>query len=263
MTTSTSKSEDDRTIRRITSIPRRLFAVGDIHGCSRELLSLLKHLEGPLALSNEDLVVFIGDYIDRGVFSKIVVDQLIEFKTKFPSTVFLRGNHEDMFLSYLGLGGYAGEVYLDNGGVQTLESYGIPEHTPPLSVLSLIPEKHRRFYNELEYGVEVAEFLLVHAGIRPGVELDQQNPHDLMWIRAEFTTSEHSLGKTVVFGHTPYEDVLIHLPYKVGIDTGAVYGNMLSCIELVEGDVFQVDFGDTTVKAASLRDRLGSRTTTP
>ena len=244
---------DRRIVRRIESVPKRLFAVGDIHGCSRELLALLTHLEGPLALTQDDLVIFIGDYIDRGLFSKIAIDHLIDFKAKFPSTVFLRGNHEDMFLSYLGIGGYAGEVYLDNGGAQTLESYGVPEHTPPLAVLSLIPEKHRRFFNELEYGVEVAEFLFVHAGIRPGVALERQDPHDLMWIRVDFTTSEHSLGKTVVFGHTPYEDVLIHLPYKIGIDTGAVYGNMLTCVELVEGDLYQVDFGDVVIKAASLR----------
>jgi len=247
-------------VRRIEAIPTRLFAIGDIHGCADELHALLTYIRTTLALGPTDLVIFIGDYIDRGLTSKGVIDLLVEFKEEFPSTVFLRGNHEDMFLSFLGLGGESGDSFLPNGGEQTLASYGIPPETPPLAVLSLLPEKHRRFFTSLEVGVSVAEFLFVHAGVRPGRTINEQDSHDLMWIRVDFTGHTHELGKTVVFGHTPFEDVLIHLPYKIGIDTGLVYGNLLSCVELVEGDLYQVDFGETRVKVASLRHRLGSTT---
>jgi serine/threonine protein phosphatase 1 len=80
-----------------------------------------------------------------------------------------------------------------------------------------------------------------------------------MWVRAEFVRNPHNLGKTVVFGHTPFDDVLLDLPYKIGIDTGVVYGNRLSAVELVQGSLFQVERGDTEVRISSLRDRLDSR----
>jgi serine/threonine protein phosphatase 1 len=260
MTSKVRQEDSAGVVRSIEKRPRRLFAVGDIHGCHRELAFLLNHLESEEKLSSEDLVIFIGDYVDRGTASKLVIDRLIDFKKKFPDTVFLRGNHEDMFLAYMGIAGFGGDVYLSNGGIQTLASYGLPEDIPPFSVLSALPDNHRRFLNELEFGVIVAEFLFVHAGVRPGVPLEQQNAHDLMWIRGEFTTKEHEIGKTVVFGHTPFEDVYVHLPYKIGIDTGLVYGNTLTCIELVEGTLYQVDFAEENVKVASLKDHLGSKT---
>jgi serine/threonine protein phosphatase 1 len=78
-----------------------------------------------------------------------------------------------------------------------------------------------------------------------------------MWIRSEFTTHEHSLGRTVVFGHTPFEDVLLHMPFKIGIDTGAVYGNKLSCVELVDGLLYQVEAGERDIRVHSLTERLG------
>jgi serine/threonine protein phosphatase 1 len=247
-------------IRPIDRRPARLFAIGDIHGCFTELDVLLTHLIDKQGLSQEDQVIFIGDYIDRGPASRAVIARLIDFKKAFPETVFLRGNHEDMLMSFLGLGGHAGQAYLANGGQEFFESYGIQPLAPLSETLAQIPDSHRTFFAELECGVSVAEFVFVHAGLRPTNALELQNIHDLIWIRTEFTTKPHELGKTIVFGHTPYEDVLIHLPYKVGIDTGLVYGNKLSCVELVEGDLYQVDFGEMDVKVASLKDRLGSTT---
>jgi serine/threonine protein phosphatase 1 len=248
-----------RAVRVIETTPSRLFAIGDIHGCLSELDVLLAYLEQERALSGKDQVVFMGDFIDRGPASKGVLARLITFREKFPATVFLRGNHEDMLLSYLGLGGFGGDIYLDNGGLQTIESYGWSAELSPLELLPLFPADQREFLLGLEVGVQLAEFLFVHAGVRPSVPLANQSGHDLMWIRSEFTKGTHDLGLTVVFGHTPYEDVFVHLPYKIGVDTGLVYGNMLTCIELVEGELLQVDFADSSVKVASLRDRLGSR----
>ena len=113
-------------------------------------------------------------------------------------------------------------------------------------------------FKGLELGVMLAEFVFVHAGINPRVPLEQQSSHDVMWIRGDFTHAPHSVGKTVVFGHTPFEDVLLHLPYKIGIDTGLVFGNRLSVVELVHGQLYQIEQGETKVKSFSLRDRLGS-----
>jgi serine/threonine protein phosphatase 1 len=105
-------------------------------------------------------------------------------------------------------------------------------------------------------GVQVGEFVFVHAGVSPARSFDDQSEEDLMWIRQEFVQSEHNLGKTVVFGHTPFEDVLLNLPYKIGIDTGLVYGNKLSAVELVHGELLQIDRGDSSVRVSSLQERL-------
>ena len=238
--------------------PPRLFAFGDIHGCNSELRTLLESLRSQHRASKADQFVFIGDYIDRGPDSKGVIDTLIAWREDFPKTVFLKGNHEDMLLGFLGMGGSSGEVYLVNGGAEFFKSYGI-EPTGPLSeVAKSLPREHLRFFTSLELGVCIGEFLFVHAGIHPARAVEEQRPHDLMWIRGDFIPVEHKLGKTVVFGHTPFADVMLHMPYKIGIDTGLVYGNLLSAVELVEGTVFQVDRGGDQVTVSSLRDRLNS-----
>lgn len=238
--------------------PTRLFAFGDIHGCKSELTVLLESLRFHHHVTKADQFVFIGDYIDRGPDSKGVIDTLLAWKAEFPRTIFLKGNHEDMLLSFLGMGGSSGEVYLVNGGAEFFKSYGI-EPTGPLSeVAKSLPKEHLQFFASLEIGVSIGEFLFVHAGVNPARELHAQKPHDLMWIRGEFIPVEHNVGKTVVFGHTPFADVMLHMPYKIGIDTGLVYGNLLSAVELVEGTVFQVDRGGDQVTVSSLTDRLNS-----
>ncbi len=182
----------------------------------------------------DDEIVFIGDYIDRGPDSRGVVDAVLEFKLKFPKTVFLRGNHEDLFLDYLKEEGkYPKGVFLMNGGYKTLESYGIDQREGPL----LISPLHMEFFEKLVYRHESRDFVFVHAGVRPGVSLDEQTDHDMIWIRQEFFDSEEDFEKPVVFGHTPMPDVLDFLPRMLGIDTGAAYGGMLTCVQLEERQV--------------------------
>jgi serine/threonine protein phosphatase 1 len=253
-----AKGSDVAEIRVVTEVSPRVFAFGDIHGCNAELNVLLESLRSQHNATKADQFVFIGDYIDRGPDSKGVIDTLLAWKEEFPKTIFLKGNHEDMLLSFLGMGGSSGQVYLVNGGAEFFKSYGI-ETTGPLSeVAKSLPREHLRFLTSLELGVSIGEFLFVHAGINPLFELGAQKPHDLMWIRGEFIPVEHKLGKTVVFGHTPFADVMLHMPFKIGIDTGLVYGNLLSAVELVEGTVLQVDRGGDQVSVSSLRDRLNS-----
>ena len=246
-------------IRELAERPKRVFAVGDIHGHAAELDILLEHLIGTKHVSSDDLIVFVGDYIDRGPHSKQVIDRLVELRRTWPQTVFLRGNHEDMLLSFLGLGGEGGEFYLRNGGAQFFASYGLEPAGSLVELRAALPAEHVQFLTSLEYGVILAEFLFVHAGVAPKKKLSQQTCSDLLWIRKEFIQAPHRVGKTVVFGHTAFNQIHVDLPYKIGIDTGVSYGNKLSVVELVQGELFQVEVGGQQVKEGSLRDLLASR----
>jgi serine/threonine protein phosphatase 1 len=234
-----------------TDISGRVFAIGDIHGCHAELVCLLTHLEKKEHLAANDLVVFMGDYIDRGPDSRRVVDKILDFKKKFPLTKTLRGNHEEMLLSYLDLGGSNGEVYLGNGGEQTMLSYGVEslEHTEGIEK---IPREHIDFYLGLERLIVSDRYIFVHAGIDPLRPLDSQPDETIYWIREEFIFGNVNLGKVVVFGHTPFQDVFGEKGNKLGVDTGAVFGNKLSCVELTRGRVFQVQKGQQTVDVRSI-----------
>lgn len=226
--------------REISDPYQRFFAVGDVHGCPEELSLLLDYLEKEERLGPTDLVVFIGDYIDRGPDSKGVVDRLLAFQQKFPQSVFLRGNHEDMLLGFLGFGGSLGESYLFNGGEEFLRSYQAEGLSTAEEFFTVLPKTHLSFYLNLESYVITPKFVFAHAGLNPRRDLRAQMDRDLFWIRDEFIHNIHRFERTVVFGHTPYENVLFHLPFKIGIDTGLVYGNKLSCVELALGETYQV-----------------------
>jgi len=216
----------------------RLFAVGDIHGCVDELEVML----GAIDPQPGDKLVFLGDYVDRGPSPKGVIDRLIELRaSQRCQTVFLRGNHEDMFMAFLGEHGSHGEAFLFNGGRSTLASYGVKSGTVRESVPSLLPPEHLDFLRALELSHVVDPYVFVHAGISPLHPLEKQDEEDLLWIREEFIRNRHRLAKTVIFGHTPQREVLWHLPYKVGLDTGCVYGNKLSCLDFTSRVLLQVE----------------------
>ena len=232
----------------------RTFVVGDIHGCEDELSRLLDALIPTAA----DTIVFLGDYIDRGPAPKAVIDRLLRLRREGPHCVFLRGNHEDMFLSYIGRGGTYGEAFLANGGQATLRSYGMDGKAAE-TVADALPPEHLEFLASLRLHYEHGAFLCVHAGIVPFRPLAEQRPEDLLWIRDEFIRSPHPYPQTVLFGHTPHREVLIDLPYKVGLDTGVVYWNKLSCLELGQKRLFQIRRGERDVHSRSLRDHFGQR----
>jgi serine/threonine protein phosphatase 1 len=230
----------------------RLFAIGDIHGCARELERLVRALEP----ADGDTLVFVGDYVDRGADSRAVIDGLLDLARRPGLTaVFLKGNHEDMFLDYIGHRGHWGESWMLNGGPATLRSYGLPPHTPGPDVLAALPPEHVAFLDGLEPWRFVEDWLLVHAGINPERAWEEQEEEDLFWIREEFILRPHPLPQTVVFGHTPFRQVFLNLPYKLGIDTGCVYGGMLTAIELREGRLFQLRQGSRTVRTSPLPAR--------
>jgi serine/threonine protein phosphatase 1 len=228
----------------------RLFAIGDIHGCVDELTAMLS----TIAPARADTVVFVGDYIDRGPAAREVIEFLLELREGPAEYVFLKGNHEDMMLSFLGLPGHYGESFLFNGGAPTLESYGVTEAMAP-NALECIPSNHADFLKTLCTSYLHPPYLFVHAGISPVRQLEEQSVEDMLWIRQEFIFNPHLLNATVVFGHTPMRTVMIDPPYKLGIDTGLVYGGKLSCVEFNEGVLYQVGRGSRQVKSQSLAIR--------
>jgi serine/threonine protein phosphatase 1 len=210
----------------------KIYAIGDIHGCLDKLEELMDEIR-PNA--ENDTLVFLGDYIDRGPDSRGVVDFTLELRETY-RMVCLRGNHEEMFLDYV-LRHENRDLYLSNGGRYTLRSYGLGTDQPVSE--EDFPEEHMQFFKSLLYYYETENYIFVHAGLRPGQPLDRQHLKDLVWIREEFIFGPCESGKTVIFGHTPF-----HRPFidacKIGIDTGAVFHGTLTCLELPERKFHQV-----------------------
>jgi serine/threonine protein phosphatase 1 len=235
----------------------RCFVIGDIHGCLAELKCLIDKLP----LKTGDRIVFLGDYIDRGPDSKGVVSYLIDLQRQAAyDLVFLKGNHEDMLLSYLGLGGQHGEVFLPNGGKPTVESYGVSTTAPdPAELLLRIPAAHLDFYRQLKIFYLMPPFLCVHAGIHPAKALEEQSEIEMLWIRNQFIYRAHRLPYTVLFGHTPQHEVFWDLPYKIGLDIGLVYGNLLSCLDTGAKMLYQIKRGKKSVKQISIEKKMETR----
>ncbi len=205
----------------------RILAIGDIHGCYLKLVRLMEKIKFN---SEKDILVFLGDYIDRGDQSKDVVDYLVQLKKQWPSTIFLLGNHEQMLQEFLG--GENINSFLVNGGKKTLDSYlGDSRLYSSQDPRTVFPPEHLEFFQSLAPHYELEDYIFVHAGLREGIPLESQDLFDLLWIREDFYFSKANFGKTVVFGHTPFQKPFIY-KNKIGIDTGAAYGNKLTCLEL-------------------------------
>jgi len=209
-----------------------LYAIGDIHGSLESLERLLDKINPDLT---RDRLVFMGDYIDRGPLSMAVVDYVIRLKSKAPPgrIICLKGNHEAMLLDFLA-GGPA-EMFIFNGGLATVEEYW-GDAWAARDGLTLPPD-HARFFQDLKLYYETPDYIFVHGGLKPGVPLHQQVEEDLLWIRGEFITCQEDFGRRVIFGHTPFKQPLL-MPNKIGIDTGAVYGNFLTALKLPEEEFF-------------------------
>jgi len=201
----------------------RIFAVGDIHGSFDKLVSLMDLIDIDW---KKETLIFIGDYVDRGPQSKEVVDYLMDLGQRQNGVIFLKGNHEQMLEDYVS--GADRLSFLYNGGEATLESY---LKGGSGNGADLIPPAHLDFFANLRLYHETDDYIFVHGGLKPGISLDQQDEWDMLWIRDEFIASKFDFGKRIIFGHTPFREPLV-LNNKIGIDTGAVYGNKLTCVEL-------------------------------
>ncbi|HUC19559.1 MAG TPA: metallophosphoesterase [Acetobacteraceae bacterium] len=217
---------------------RRVYAVGDVHGCDRQFTLLHQAIAADLAARPiaAPLILHTGDYLDRGPASAAVVGRLAG-GPPLPGveTVNLRGNHEAMALAVLA-GGNAesATLWLLNGAAATLASWGIDADSPAPLWARHVPPAHLRFLRALAMSHSEGGYFFAHAGVRPGVPLAAQDPADLLWIREPFLSYKGDLGAVVVHGHTPREKPVIRRN-RIGIDTGAVYGGPLTAAVL-EGD---------------------------
>ena len=212
----------------------RVYAVGDVHGCLDRLVALHWAITADLAAYpvTESVLIHLGDYIDRGPDSAGVI-WLLTGTVAPPVTrrVDLQGNHEVMMLASLSGDTRAAETWVENGGGNTLESYRIPAEASPAEWGQHLPLAHRQWLKTRALTHQEGGYLFVHAGIRPGRKIYRQSPDDLLWIREPFLSSKEKHPFVVVHGHTPVTIPVIR-PNRIGIDTGAVMGGVLTCLVL-------------------------------
>lgn len=213
---------------------RRVYAVGDIHGCLAQLRTLHSLIAADLAARPvaAPLLVHIGDYVDRGPDTAGVVEALRGGPpvAGLP-TVNLKGNHEQTMIEALAGERAAGTDWLFHGGKPALESYGLDPEGPRENWRPAVPESHLAFLHGLSLLHREGGYVFAHAGIRPGVKLEDQAPDDLLRIRQPFLFTDQDLGVVVVHGHTPTTAVVVRAN-RIGIDTGAVFGGALTCLVL-------------------------------
>lgn len=220
----------------------RIYAIGDIHGCLELLrdLHLLIHEDAYRHQAPRNVVVYLGDYIDRGRASRAVIDLLLREPLPGFELVHLRGNHEDTLLRFLE-DVTVGPNWLLYGGAETLASYGVQSpvrindtaafRRAQTELAQRLPPAHLSFLRGLPLSHTEGDYLFVHAGLRPGVPLETQQAEDLMWIRDEFLRSNADFGKIVVHGHTITETPDVQRN-RIGIDTGAFATGRLTCLVL-------------------------------
>lgn len=226
----------------------RLYAIGDVHGCD----GLLAGAHGAIA---EDLarhpaadhrIVHVGDYVDRGPDSAAAIERLARMRECDPRIVCLRGNHDELMAGFLDDPLGVGPTWLANGGGRTLADYGVaagPFVTArdlaelAAELAARLPDHHRRFLATLDLSARFGDFFFCHAGIRPGVALDRQDPDDLLWIRDPFLLDPSDHGVVVVHGHTPAPEPEVR-PNRINIDTGAVFTGRLTAIA-IEGTSYR------------------------
>jgi len=224
---------------------RAVYAVGDIHGRLDLLDKLLERIErdaARLPAGTQRELILLGDYIDRGADSRGVVDRVLTDPLPGFATVRLKGNHEDALLSFID-GLSDGLDWLSYGGLETLLSYGVPLKSLPNTLAASVelrralsaalPPAHLAFYRACTLHHTVGDYVFVHAGVRPGIALEKQDPVDLMWIRDDFLRSRTALpGRIVVHGHTIVDQPQVR-EHRIDIDTGAFVSGRLTCLALV------------------------------
>ena len=226
---------------------QRIYAVGDIHGRLDLLSAMLERIRADLSVRPHPRprLVFLGDYMDRGPECRGVLETLIRLRASGdPRADFLLGNHDSYVSAYLRDPDWYDRTYHwlheNMGGNATLASYGVPGASvrDPAATrdafAAAFPAEHMAFLDSCALMLRIGAYVFVHAGIRPGVPLERQDPDDLIWIREGFLDSAADFGFKVVHGHTIVANVEHHRN-RIAVDTGAVRTGLLSCL-LLEGD---------------------------
>jgi serine/threonine protein phosphatase 1 len=217
-----------------------VYAVGDIHGRLDLLQAMDRRIQQDIATCGfqKPVICYLGDYIDRGPDSAGVLNYLACGESDGPVRIYLKGNHEDRMLDFLESPQEHGSGWLKYGGRETFESYRIvvPEKPMDADWVSLrdaladaLPRGHLHFLRHLNIAYRWRDHLFVHAGLNPDRALEDQLPHDLMWIREPFLSSERQWGPRVVHGHV-IESSPVVKPNRIGIDTGAYQSGRLTCL---------------------------------
>ncbi len=238
--------------RRSTAGPDgyRAYAVGDVHGRLDLLDRMLSTIEADIAARSEshNVIIFLGDLIDRGPASAAVVERLRTYQPAGATMIFLCGNHEEVMLRIL-----AGERglladWLKFGGVQCLKSYGIDpasltemdEGAALALIAERIPQAHRTFVEGFADTFRFGDYLFVHAGIRPGLDVANQAQSDLRWIRDPFLDDVNDHGFIVVHGHT-ITAAVDERSNRIGLDTGAYRTGILTAMAVEGADRWFLD----------------------
>lgn len=223
-----------------------IYAIGDVHGCLEHLLRAEDRIATDIEVSERaGPVILLGDYVDRGPASAQVLDHLEKPSELGLKRVALCGNHDHIFRQFID----DPDAHLDwlaLGGEQTLQSYGIDIHQIGLrqrgrnaklkaALADAVPAFHKQFLDALPVSLKVGSYLFVHAGIRPGVPLEQQSDEDMIWIREPFLSEGPRLPPLmVIHGHTPHPTPSLG-PARIGIDTGAFYTDKLTVLKIDGG----------------------------
>jgi len=233
----------------------RAFAIGDIHGC-KELVQKIhnKIIEVSKDVEGQKLLIYLGDYIDRGPDIKGTIQTLIDFQPENFTKVFLLGNHEQMLLDFMAGKRNSLYIWLGNGGLETLESYGSDvnsyiDHSMELKdeelirkqFTRLLPFSHKNFFNQLMLNYEWGDYFFVHAGINPDLPLDKQEKETMLWTREKsFFKATMTYNKIIVHGHTPVEKIE-KFPCRINLDTGSFYSGKLSCLLIEDRNLKFID----------------------
>jgi len=217
-------------------LKNKTYAIGDIHGQLHKLKGLIEKLP----IDDTCQLVFVGDYIDRGEYSFEVIEYLINLYKRY-NCVFLKGNHEDMFINFMF--GESDDMFVCNGGDSTIQSYKNNGYDISQFVeyqRRNLPITHVNFYKSLKNYYETDDYIFVHAGLLPkNIPLSEQPIDILLWERYDFINSDFDWGKKVIFGHTPNKEIL-NMHNKICIDTGAYYEDgKLTCVVLPEEKFIQ------------------------
>jgi serine/threonine protein phosphatase 1 len=235
---------------------RRVYAIGDIHGCDIQLGRLHEVIAEDAARRPVDAAVLlhIGDYVDRGADTAGVVRRLLRDPVvPGMQVVNLLGNHDETMLHALSGDRPAATDWLFAGGRSALESYGIDPDSPRESWPAHVPAEHLEFLRNLTLTHREGGYFFVHGGVRPGVPLERQAREDLLRMRQPFLYSEMDFGAVVVHGHSPVKQPVVRRN-RIAIDTGAVFGGKMTCLVL-EGETLGFLTADPVGEPVSIAHR--------